>query len=190
MVLAKDDDKKPNIHTIVLPKYYDYLKIFEKANTNKFPLHCPSNHTILLMDGFKPPFGPLYSLSYPEFEELKCWLDKTLSKGFICTSPSPTAAPILFVKKGDSLLRLVIDYRGINEGTIKNRYPLPLLQDTLMILKGQIVYEIGYLWGIQFNSHSQRPGMENRILHSLWFIRIISYALWSHQYPGDIPKLH
>jgi hypothetical protein len=134
MVLAKEDDKKPDIHTIVLPKYYDYLKIFEKANTNKLPLHCPSDHTIPLTDGFKPPFGPLYSLSCPEFEALKCWLDKSLSKGFICTSSSPAAAPILFVKKGDGLLRLVIDYRGINEGTIKNRYPLPLLQDTLMNL--------------------------------------------------------
>jgi hypothetical protein len=61
-------------------------------------------------------------------------LDENLSKGFICTSSSPTATPILFVKKGDSLLRLVINCTGINEGTIKNRYPLPLLQDTLMNL--------------------------------------------------------
>jgi hypothetical protein len=83
---------------------------------------------------FKPPFGPLYSLSHPELEELKHWLDKNLSKGFIRTSSSPTTTPILFIKKGDSLLRLVIDYRGINEGTIKNRYPLLLLQDTLMNL--------------------------------------------------------
>jgi hypothetical protein len=70
--LAKEDDKKPNICTIVPPKYYDYLKIFEKANTNKLPPHHPSDHTILLMDRFKPPFGPLYSLSCPKLEELKC----------------------------------------------------------------------------------------------------------------------
>jgi hypothetical protein len=70
-VLAKEDDKKLDIHTIVLPKYQDYLKIFKKANTDKLPPHCPSDHTILLMDGFKPPFGPLYSLSHPELEELK-----------------------------------------------------------------------------------------------------------------------
>jgi hypothetical protein len=132
--LAKEDDNKPDIRTIVLPEYHDYLKIFEKANADKLPLHYPSDHTIPLMDPFKPPFGPLYSLSYPELAELKCWLDKNLSQGFIHTSLSPTATPILFVKKGDSLLRLVIDYRGINEGTIKNRYPLPLLQDTLINL--------------------------------------------------------
>jgi hypothetical protein len=83
---------------------------------------------------FKPPFSPLYSLSHPELEEHKCWLDKNLSKGFIRTSSSPATTPILFVKKGDGSLRLVIEYRGINEGTIKNRYPLPLLQDMLMNL--------------------------------------------------------
>jgi hypothetical protein len=132
--LAKEDHKKPHIHTIVPPKYHDYLKIFEKTNADKLPPHRPSDHTILLMDGFKPPFGPLYSLSCPELEELKCWLDENLSKGFIHTSSSPAAAPILFLKKGDSSLRLVVDYRGINEGTIKNSYPLPLLQDTLINL--------------------------------------------------------
>jgi hypothetical protein len=98
-VLAKEDDKKPDIHTIVPPEYHEYLKIFEKANADKLPLHRPSDHTILLMDGFKPPFGPLYLLSHPELEELKCWLDKNLSKGFIRTSSFPAATPILFVKK-------------------------------------------------------------------------------------------
>jgi hypothetical protein len=103
-VLAKEDDKRPDINTIVLPQYHDYLKIFEKANTDKLPPHRPSDHTILLTDGFKPPFGPLYSLSCPELEELKCWLDENLSEGFICTSSSPDVTLILFIKKGDSLL--------------------------------------------------------------------------------------
>jgi hypothetical protein len=71
-VLAKEDDKKPNICTIVLPKYHDYLKILEKADANKLPPHHLSDLTILLMDGFKPPFGPLYLLSHPKLEELKC----------------------------------------------------------------------------------------------------------------------
>jgi hypothetical protein len=71
IALAKDDDRKPDIHAIVVPRYHDYLKIFEKPNANKLPPHHPSDHTIPLMDGFKLPFGPLYSLSYPELEELK-----------------------------------------------------------------------------------------------------------------------
>jgi hypothetical protein len=102
--LAKEDDKQPNIHTILPPEYHDYLKIFEKANADKLPLHRPSDHTIPLTDGFKPLFGPLYLLSCPALEELKCWLDENLSKGFIHTSSSDAATPILFVKTEDGLL--------------------------------------------------------------------------------------
>jgi hypothetical protein len=134
MALAKDNNKNPDIRTIVLPKYHDYLKIFEKANADQLPVHRPSEHTIPLAEGLKPLFGPLYSLSCLELEELKYWLDENLSKGFIWTSSSPATTPILFVKQGDGLLRLVINYRGINKGTIKNRYLLLLLQDILMNL--------------------------------------------------------
>jgi hypothetical protein len=76
----------------------------------------------------------LYSLSYLELEELKRWLKENLSKGFIHTSSSPAAVLILFIKTGDSLLQLVVNYCGINKGTIKNCYLLPLMQDTLMNL--------------------------------------------------------
>jgi hypothetical protein len=131
-MLAKDNDKKPDIRTIVPPEHHDCLKIFEKPNANKLPLHCPSDHTIPLMDSFKPPFGPLYLLSCPELEELKHCLDQNLSKGFIYTSLSPTTTRILFIKNRDASLRLVVDYRGITKGTMKNTYPLPPLQDTLM----------------------------------------------------------
>jgi hypothetical protein len=118
--------------TEYIDMYYDYLKIFGKANADKLPPNHPSDQTILLTDSFKPLFGPLYLLSHPKLEELKHWSDENLSKGFIHTSSFPTAAPISLVKNGDGSLRLVIDYRGINEGTIKNQYPLPLLQDTVV----------------------------------------------------------
>jgi hypothetical protein len=62
-------------------------------------------------------------------------LDENISKGFICASSSPAGAPILFVKNGDGSLCLCVDYGGLNEGTIKNRYPLPLLYETLLCLQ-------------------------------------------------------
>jgi len=65
-------------------------------------------------------------------EACKKWIEENLDKGFIRASSPLARAPILFVKKGDRSLRLVVDYRGINEGTIKNRYPLPLIRETLM----------------------------------------------------------
>ena len=73
-------------------------------------------------------------MSRTELQTLKKWLEENLSKGFIRVSSSPAASPILFVKKTDGSLRLCVDYRGLYAGTIKNRYPLPLLQETLMQL--------------------------------------------------------
>jgi hypothetical protein len=115
-------------------KCHNYLKLFKKANGEKLPPHCPSNYPIPLLDRFKPPFGPLYSIYHPELQEVKYWLDKNLSKHLIQTSSSPTATAILFIKKADGSLIFVLDYRGINERTIKNRYPLLLLEDMLVNL--------------------------------------------------------
>jgi hypothetical protein len=74
-------------------------------------------------------------LSRTELEALQKWLEENLSKGFIRMSSSPAGIPILFVKKGDRSLHLCIDYRGLNEGTIKNHYPLPLLHEILLCLQ-------------------------------------------------------
>jgi len=70
--------------------------------------------------GFKLPFGPLYSLARHELEACKKWIEENMDKGFIRASSSLAGAPILFVKKGNRSLRLVVDYRGINEGIVKN----------------------------------------------------------------------
>ena len=117
---------------IVPEEYHQYLPLFQKAIAEVLPPHRPYDHKIPLKEGFVPPFGPLYSLSKPELVALRQWLDENLSKGFIRASSSPAGAPILFVKKKDGSLRLCVDYRGLNEGTIKNRYPLPLIRETLM----------------------------------------------------------
>jgi hypothetical protein len=133
---ALDQNKEANnISDIIPPEYHKFLLLFSEAEANRLLPHRPYDHWIPLKDGFTPPFGPIYSLSRTELEALKKWLDENLSKGFICASSSPAGAPILFVKKSDGSLRLCIDYRGLNEGTIKNRYPLPLLHETLLHLQ-------------------------------------------------------
>ena len=130
--LAEHDKKEKPLSEIVPPEFHEFLPLFEKKLADKLPPHRSYDHTIPLKEGFQPPFGPLYSLSRPELEALKAWLDENLSKGYIRASSSPAGAPILFVKKGDGSLRLCVDYRGLNAGTIKNRYPLPLIAETLM----------------------------------------------------------
>jgi hypothetical protein len=64
-----------------------------------------------------------------EMVELKVQLQELLDKGFIWPSNSPWGAPVLFVKKKDGTLRLCIDYRQLNKVTVKNRYPLPRIDD-------------------------------------------------------------
>lgn len=131
---------KPPIEGLVPPEYHKYLSLFSEKEASLLPPHRPYDHKIPLKPDFDPPFGPLYSLNLTELEELKKWLEENLSKGFIRASSSSAGAPILFVKKADGSLRLCVDYRKLNEGTIKNRYPLPLLKETLNRLQKAKVY--------------------------------------------------
>ena len=75
-----------------------------------------------------------------ELQELRVQLKELLDKGFIRPSTSPWSAPVLFVKKKDKTLGLCIDYRQLNRITIKNRYPLPRIDDLFEQLRGTRVY--------------------------------------------------
>jgi hypothetical protein len=75
-----------------------------------------------------------------ELKELKDQLQELLDKGFIRPSSSPWGAPVLFVKKKDGTLRMCIDYRELNKVTIKNKYPLPRIDDLLDQLQGASVF--------------------------------------------------
>ena len=77
------------------------------------------------MDGKQPTFGPIYQLSETELKALDEYLKENLAKGFIKPSSSSAGYPILFVPKKNGKLRLCVDYRKLNDITIKNRYPLP-----------------------------------------------------------------
>lgn len=77
------------------------------------------------------PWGPLYSMSRDELLVLRKTLTDLLDKGFIRVSSSPAAAPVLFVRKPGGGLRFCVDYRGLNRITKKDRYPLPLIYETL-----------------------------------------------------------
>ena len=75
-----------------------------------------------------------------ELQELRVQLHELLDKGFIRPSTSPWGAPVLFAKKKDKTLRLSIDFRQLNRVTVKNRYPLPRIDDLLDQLRGVQVY--------------------------------------------------
>jgi hypothetical protein len=108
-----------------------YADVFSKSSAEQLPKHGSYDHTIPLESGTNLPYGPIYSLSGTELKALDEYLKENLVKGFIRPSFSPAGSPILFVKKSDGSLRLCVDSRGLNKITIKNRYPLPLIQENL-----------------------------------------------------------
>ena len=81
-----------------------------------------------------------HRMALVELQKLRVQLQELLDKGFIRPSTSPWGAPVLFVKKKGKTLRLCIDYRQLNKVTIKNRYPLPRIDDLFDQLRGVRVY--------------------------------------------------
>ena len=115
-----------------VPKeFHDYADVFSEAEARNMPPHRPYDHAVEMEPGAKAPWGPVYNMSGLELESLRVFLDDMLGKGFIRASHSPAGAPVLFVKKKDGSLRLCVDYRGLNRVTIKNRYPLPLINNIM-----------------------------------------------------------
>ena len=90
-----------------------------------------NEHAIELVEGKQPPYRPIYSLGPVELETLKAYIETHLKTGFIRPFKSHASVPILFNKKLDGSLRLCIDYQGLNNLTIKNWYPLPLIGEFL-----------------------------------------------------------
>ncbi len=118
--------------TKVPSEYADFADIFSPKLVAELSEHTEINdHAIGLVDDWQPPYGPIYSLGPVELETLKTYIKNNLASGFIRSSKSLAGASILFDKKPDGSLRLCVDYQGLNNLTIKNRYPLPLVEESL-----------------------------------------------------------
>ncbi|GJW05213.1 reverse transcriptase domain-containing protein [Tanacetum coccineum] len=93
-----------------------------------------------LIPGTTPVARAPYRLAPSEMQELSNQLQELSDRGFIRPSTSPWGAPVLFVKKKDGSFRMCIDYRELNKLTVKNRYPLPRIDDLFDQLQGSSVY--------------------------------------------------
>ncbi len=112
-------------------EYADFADVFLPKLAAEFLENIGINdHAIEFVDDQQPSYGPIYSLGPVELKTFKAYIENNLASGFIRPSKSPTGAPILFDKKPDGSLRLCVDYRGLNNMTIKNRYPLPLVGES------------------------------------------------------------
>ncbi|KAL9249412.1 Transposon Ty3-G Gag-Pol polyprotein-like protein [Drosera capensis] len=122
-----------------IPVVRDYPDIFPDELPGLPPTR-ELNFSIEVVPGAAPISKAPYRMAPAELKELKSQLEELLEKGYIRPSVSPWGAPLLFVKKKDGSMRLCIDYRELKKITIKNRYPLPWIDDLFDQLQGGSMY--------------------------------------------------
>lgn len=120
--------------------YQEYASVFEKKAAERFPSSRPWDHAIDLKPDFIPKDFKPYRLSPQEQKVADEFIDENLKKGYIRESKSPMASPLFFVGKKDGSLRPCQDYRYLNEGTVKNAYPLPLVSELVDKLQGAKIF--------------------------------------------------
>ncbi|KAA0063793.1 pol protein [Cucumis melo var. makuwa] len=133
------DMREPEVSLSSEPVVREYPDVFP----DKLPGLPPPREVdfaIELEPGTAPISRAPYRMAPAELKELKVQLQELLDKGFIRPSVSPWGAPVLFVKKKDGSMRLCIDYRELNKVTVKNRYPLPRIDDLFDQLQGATVF--------------------------------------------------
>jgi hypothetical protein len=117
----------------------DFPDVFPEELPSMLPDH-DIEFLIELLPGTTPISKRLYRMPVNELVELKKQIDEFQAKGFIRPSSSPWGAPVLFVEKKDGTQWMCVDYRSLNEVTIKNKYPLPRIEDLFDQMKGASVF--------------------------------------------------
>ncbi|KAL0291840.1 UNVERIFIED_CONTAM: Transposon Ty3-G Gag-Pol polyprotein [Sesamum radiatum] len=133
------DSKKVNPTLEEIPVVRDFPEVFPDELPG-LPPHREVDFAIETLPGVAPISIAPYRMAPVELQELKKQLEELLEKGFIQPSTSPWGAPVLFVKKKDGSMRLCVDYRQLNRVTVKNKYPLPRIDDLLDQLKGATTF--------------------------------------------------
>ena len=150
------EKKEVPMEQLVPASYHKYLKLFSKKASERFPEPRTYDHEIHLKPDFKTTRQSPYSLNPAQMELAKQFVDENLKKGYIVHSKSPMASPLFFVGKKDGTSRPCQDYRKLNEGTIKDAFPLPNIQDLLRDLQGAKYFtKLDIRWG--YNNIQIKP---------------------------------
>ncbi|GJS52345.1 putative reverse transcriptase domain-containing protein [Tanacetum coccineum] len=140
LFLAQVTEKEPSKKQLQdVPVIHNFPEVFPD-DLPGLPPPRQVEFRIELVPGAAPVARAPYRLAPSELKELSDQLKELLEKGFIRPSSSPWGAPVLFVKKKDGSFRMCIDYRELNKLTVKNRYPLPRIDDLFDQLQGSSVY--------------------------------------------------
>jgi hypothetical protein len=148
--LVSPEPRKESCHQMTIgSKEADPLEAIKVVSEflNVFPKDLPGmpperkfEFAIDLIPGTASISKRAYMVYGPELVELKKQIDELSEKGYIRQSTSPWAAPVLFVEKKDGTKRMCINYRALNKVTIKNKYPLPRIEDLFDQLRGASMF--------------------------------------------------
>ena len=143
-----DEEEEVAKSEVEARKFHRWIKVFGKKQLERMPTRKLWDYVIDVKEGFMPKKGKVYSLSREEREEVREFVKEQLRKGYIWLSKSPQTAPVFFVGKKDGKKRMVQDYCYLNEWTIKNNYPLPLISDVLENIGMKKVFmKVDLWWG-------------------------------------------
>ncbi|GJU04285.1 putative reverse transcriptase domain-containing protein [Tanacetum coccineum] len=140
----KTEDKSKEKQLEDVPIVRDFPEVFPKDLPGLPPMR-QVEFQIDLVPCAAPVARAPYRLAPTELQELSTQLQELSDKEFIRPSSSPWGAPVLFVKKKDGSFRMCINYRELNKLTVKNRYPLPRINDLFDQLQGSRVYSKIYM---------------------------------------------
>jgi len=122
--------------------------VFRKVESERMPTRKIWDYAIDLKKTFKPRKGKIYPLSKNEREEVQNFVEDQLRKGYIKPSESPQTSLVFFVGKKDGSKRMVMDYCSLNDQTIKNNYPLPLITELIDNIGSRKVFtKLDLRWG-------------------------------------------
>jgi hypothetical protein len=114
----------------------EFSDVMPKELPDELPLKRQIDHAIEVMPRVAPPAKAPYQMSHEELKELKVQLEELFAKGYIKLNKSPYGAHVLFVHKKDGTLRMCVTYKDFNKVTMKNRYPLPRIDNLFDQLSG------------------------------------------------------
>jgi len=151
----EEDHRK--IKEIVPKRFLKWKKMFGKVESERMPTRKTWDHTIDLKETFKLQKERIYLLSKNEREEVQKFVENQLKKGYIKPLKSSQMLLVFFVGKKDGSKRVVIDYYNLNNQTIKNNYPLPLITELIDNMESKKVFtKMDLRWG--FNNVRIKKG--------------------------------
>ena len=133
----------------ILEEYQQHSKVFSEEGSHRFPPSRPWDHAIELKEGAPEAINcKIIPTTMEEDEALKKFITEQLEKGYIQKSKSPYASAFFFIKKKDGKLRPIQDYRKLNQHTIRNKYPLPLIPELISQVKDANIFsKFDIRWG-------------------------------------------